>query len=131
MHPHQATAESPPTVSPPEAGPGRRVARPGQWRLATRLTLAVIALAIPLELIVLWSGLSSVEERRAAELENAVLIGQALAAVVDGFAGDLQSTTLSTAIALGTQPGPLNQDTCRRAPLASSRPSTQRCVRCS
>src|SRR5687768_13242510 len=49
--------------------PGRRhAARSGQWRLATRFTVAVVALAIPLELIVLLSGLSSLQERRAAEL---------------------------------------------------------------
>lgn len=101
-----------PATSPAGQPSGRRrAARPGQWRLATRFTLAVVALAIPLELIVLWSGLSGLRERRAAELQNAVLIAQALAAVVDGFAGDLESTTFSTAIALGAQPGPLNQDT--------------------
>jgi hypothetical protein len=108
MQSFQATDETP----TPESGtPRRRVARSGQWRLATRFTLAVIALAIPLELIVLWSGLGLLQERRAAELENAVLIGQALATVVDGFAADLESSTLSTAIALGAQSGPLDQDT--------------------
>jgi PAS domain S-box-containing protein len=97
-----------PAFSP---GPGDRVrdARPGQWRLATRLTLVVVALLVLLESIVLWTALAGVQERRDAELEDTVLIGQAIAAVVDGFASDLQSTTLATAFALGSQPGPLDQ----------------------
>jgi PAS domain S-box-containing protein len=84
---------------------------PARWRLVSQITLVVVALVIPLEMIVLWSGVANLEERRAAELEHSVLVGQALAAVVDGFAGDLQSSTLSTAIALGSQPGQLDQPT--------------------
>jgi hypothetical protein len=105
----QAKTEAP--DSAPSPGPGNRVrvARPGQWRLATRLTLAVVALLIPLEAIVLWTAYAGIQERREAELTNSVLIGQALAAVVDGFASDLQSTTFAAAFGLGSQPGPLDQ----------------------
>jgi PAS domain S-box-containing protein len=109
----EATAEpSPPLVAPEDRrAPRRWLTRPDHWRLASRLTLAVVAMAIPLELIILWTAITGIEERRAAELENAVLVGQALAAVVDGFARDLQSTTFAVATSLGAQPGPLDQDT--------------------
>ena len=88
-----------------------RIGAPKQWRLWTRISLVVVALVVAVEVIVGWTGLASLEERRATELEHAVLVGQAIAAVVDGFAADLQSTTLSTAIALGVQPGPLDPAT--------------------
>lgn len=81
----------------------------GRLRLGTRLTLAVVALLVPLELLVFFTGRHSLDERRAAELENAVLVGQALAAVVDGFASDLQSSILPLAFALGSQTWPLEQ----------------------
>jgi PAS domain S-box-containing protein len=68
-----------------------------------------VALAIPLELIVFGTALAGIEERRRAELENAVLVGQALGTVVDSFALSLQSTTQATAQTLGAVPGPLDQ----------------------
>ena len=57
--------------------PPADTSRPGwfsRWRLATRLTVAVVALALPLELLVIGSAINGVLERRNAELDNAVLV---------------------------------------------------------
>jgi len=86
-----------------------RPSRPAQWRLTTRLTIAVVTLAVVIQLIVLATSVSGIEERREAELDNAVLVGQMLSKVVDSFASDLQGTSLAMALALGSQPGPLDQ----------------------
>src|SRR5439155_27309119 len=50
-------------------------------------------------------------ERRAAEVDNAVVVGQAVAAAVDGFSHDLESTMVAAALALGAVDSPLNQQT--------------------
>jgi PAS domain S-box-containing protein len=105
----QPTTETAGQTLPPGVGSRARLAHSGQWSLATRLTLIVVALMVPLELIVLWTAFAGIQERRDAELEDAILIGQSLAAVVDGFANNLQSTTLATTFALGSQPGQLDQ----------------------
>ena len=87
----------------------------------------MVALSVPLELIVIASAIAGIQERRDAEMQNSVLVGQALAAVVDGFARDLQSTILVMALALGADEGPLDQDRpCRPSP-----PSIQRSGPCS
>lgn len=82
---------------------------PRNWRLATRLTVGVAALLVALQLIVLATYAGNLQERRDAELDNAVAVGRTLAAVVDGFTRDLEVTTLAAALALGTSSGPLNQ----------------------
>src|SRR5213082_1166753 len=80
-------------------------------RLTTRLTLAVVGLLIPLALVVIASYGAAVDERRTAEVENAVLVGQTVAAAVDGFARGLDNSTRAAALALGALETPLNQET--------------------
>ena len=126
----QATTETADPTLPTGPGTRARLLQPGQWSLATRLTLVVVALMVPLELIVLWTAFAGIQERRDAELEDAILIGQSLAAVVDGFASNLQSTTLATAFALGSQPGQLDQAWPATISDSSQR-STPRCATCS
>ena len=82
---------------------------PRSWRLATRLTVGVVALLILLQLIVLSAYANNSQERREAELANAVAVGRTLAAVVDGFARDLEVLTLATALALGADERPIAQ----------------------
>ncbi|MGH2352779.1 MAG: hypothetical protein ACRDJN_14320, partial [Chloroflexota bacterium] len=74
---------------------------PYRWGLGTRLTLAMLGLLLVVQVIVVASYRGNVEERRTAEIENAVVIGQTAAAVVDGFVRDLEGMTLATALALG------------------------------
>lgn len=84
-------------------------ARTPRIRLQTRLTLAVLALLASIYAIVLLSYQRSVGERRAAELDNAVVIGQVVAQTVEGFHRDVESTALAAALALGSRDGPLDQ----------------------
>src|SRR5215218_5340908 len=81
----------------------------GRWRLSTRITAVVLATLVPLLVIVGLSYAQLARQRRAAEVENAALIGQTVAAVVDGFARDIEGTTLASALALGPSNAPLDQ----------------------
>jgi hypothetical protein len=95
---------------------GAAAARPpiggvGRWRLSTRITAVVLATLIPLLVTVGISYAELARQRRAAEVENAALIGQTVAAVVDGFARDIEGTTLAFALALGPSNAPLDQPT--------------------
>jgi signal transduction histidine kinase len=58
---------------------------------------------------VLASYVDSVQEQRAAELEDAVIIGQSVAAVVQAFAQDLETTLLAAGLAISERSGPLDQ----------------------
>ncbi|HEU5315138.1 MAG TPA: sensor histidine kinase [Chloroflexota bacterium] len=85
-----------------------RLRRPG---IATRVTIVALAVLLAVQAILLAGYQQDLEERRAAELENAVTIGQTVAAVVDSFARDLERSTFATAFALARQDGPLDQGT--------------------
>lgn len=82
---------------------------PANWGLATRVVLAAAALFAILLAIVLLSYDQAIDERRHAEVDNAVAMGQAIATVFDGFAQDLETSTLALAIALASQNDPLDQ----------------------
>jgi signal transduction histidine kinase len=84
---------------------------PREWRLRTRLTLGVVALLLPLQLLVIASYLRDVDARRANEIDDAIVVDHTVAAVVDGFIHDLESTTLAASLALGPSDEPLNQQT--------------------
>jgi signal transduction histidine kinase len=84
---------------------------PRNWGLATRLTVGVVGLLLALQLIVLGTYAGNLRERRDTELDNAVDIARTLAAVVDAFTRDLESTTLAAALALGPSATPLDQST--------------------
>lgn len=75
------------------------------------MTIAVLALLLPLLAVVLVFYQRVAAERRAAEVGHAVIFGQAVAAVVEGFGHDLESSTLAAAIALGSRDGELDQST--------------------
>jgi signal transduction histidine kinase len=85
------------------------VLAPRRWRLATRVTAAVVLLLLPLFLVdlVIYRGID--QERRRAEMENASAIAHTVATVVDGFAHDTEDTFLAAALALGDRPGELDQ----------------------
>src|SRR5258708_1899492 len=80
-------------------------------RLATRLTLATVALLVPLYLILLAGYASGVQEQRSVEVANSVTFARMTAAVVDGFRRDLEGTLLAASLALGSRSQPLDQDT--------------------
>jgi signal transduction histidine kinase len=83
-----------------------RLRRPG---IATRLTLVALVVLLAIQAILVAGYQQDLEERRAAELENAIAIGQTVAAVVDSFARDLERSTFATAFALARLEGPLDQ----------------------
>ena len=82
---------------------------PRRWRLATRVTVAVILLLLPLFLADLLAYRGIDEERRRAELENATTIAYTVATVVDGFARDIEGAFLAAALALGDRSDELDQ----------------------
>src|SRR5688572_597592 len=70
------------------------------WRLRTRLALALLAVFAPIAILVVVSHLENLNEQRDQRAENFGTIGETIAAVVDGFARDLESFSLSTTITL-------------------------------
>lgn len=77
--------------------------RPG-WGLGTRLALVTSLFAIPLVIVAILTYRANIDERRAAEARNALLIAQTVAATVDGFTRDLENLTLAVALGLGPAP---------------------------
>lgn len=71
------------------------------WRLRTRLALALLAVFAPIAILVVVSHLENLNEQRDQRAENVGTIGETIAALVDGFARDLESFSLSTSITLG------------------------------
>jgi signal transduction histidine kinase len=71
----------------------------------------MIALLVVLQVIVVATYRQNLEERRAVEVENAIVVGQTVAAVVEGFARDLEGLSLAAALALGAREAPLDQAT--------------------
>jgi signal transduction histidine kinase len=65
------------------------------------LALALLAVFAPLAVLVIVSHLENLEDQRNQRAENFGTIGETIAAVVDGFARDLESFSLSTTITLG------------------------------
>ena len=98
-----ATAEDPPAA-------GARNA-PHGWSLTTRVVTAASGLLAMLLVTLLLTYAESANERRSAEVRNAVETGQAVAGIVDGFAREIQTSLLSVAIGIAAQPGELNQAT--------------------
>jgi signal transduction histidine kinase len=79
-------------------------------RLATRLTLATLALLLPIYLILLAGYAAGIQEQRTTLVSDSVVFGQMAAAVVDGFRRDLEGTLLAASLALGDSPRSLDQD---------------------
>ncbi|MEO8633480.1 MAG: ATP-binding protein [Chloroflexota bacterium] len=81
----------------------------GPWSLASRLTLLVAVVAIPVLLIISLSYLDEVRERRASELDTATRSARNGASIVDGFLRDLENTTFAMAGVLGGATAPYSQ----------------------
>ncbi|MCC6628010.1 MAG: sensor histidine kinase [Chloroflexi bacterium] len=90
----------------PLAWPG-----PRRWRLATRLTVAMLALLLLLQGLGLIAASWQAQERRAAEQAQGVALAETLASFVGGYAADLEHLTLAAALALGAADQPLDQAT--------------------
>ncbi len=82
---------------------------PTHWSLATRVALASVALLVVLLVIVVTNFQQANDERRTAEVNNAYDTAQAVAGIVDGFASDLETAMLATALQFSDRPGPVDQ----------------------
>lgn len=74
------------------------------WRLRTRLALALLAVFIPISILLIVTHLENLDERRTSRVENFRTISETIAALIDGFARDMESLALSTTITLGEVP---------------------------
>lgn len=73
------------------------------------MTVAVIALLIPLQVAVVASNVRTSDERRLEEVHNAELVGENVVEVLDGFLRSLEGTTLAIALSVGNQARPIDQ----------------------
>ncbi|HUG56361.1 MAG TPA: sensor histidine kinase [Candidatus Limnocylindrales bacterium] len=80
-----------------------------RWGLATRMTLAVVVLLIPLQVAIVASNVRTSDERRLEEVHNAELVGENVVEVLDGFLRSLEATTLAIALAVANQTRPIDQ----------------------
>src|SRR5437667_256039 len=88
-----------------------RVLLPHYWRLSTRLTAAmVVVLGLLLGFSFITYG-QLLRQRRGDELANATAITETVAAQIDGFVRDIESSTLAIAQGLAIQNVPLTQRT--------------------
>src|SRR5438093_1285637 len=88
-----------------------RALLPHHWRLSTRLTAAmVVVLGLLLGFSFITYG-QLLRQRRGDELANATAITETVAAQIDGFVRDIESTTLAIAQGLAIQNVPLTQRT--------------------
>ena len=88
-----------------------RALLPHHWRLSTRLTAAmVVVLGLLLGFSFITYG-QLLRQRRGDELGNATAITGTVAAQIDGFLRDIESTTLAIAQGLAIQDVPLTQRT--------------------
>jgi signal transduction histidine kinase len=72
--------------------------------LRTRLTLLIVFLLLPLQLVVLGSYARTASERRTNELDNAALIAENAAAAVEAFVRDIEGTGVAMSTALASVP---------------------------
>ena len=72
--------------------------------LRTRLTLLIVFLLLPLQLVILGSYARTASERRANELNNAAFIAENAAAAVEAFVRDIEGTGVAMATALASVP---------------------------
>ncbi|MDQ2952719.1 MAG: ATP-binding protein [Chloroflexota bacterium] len=85
------------------------------WRrpssLSARLTLLVLALAVPMLIVIALSYSDALHDRRTVETNAATFAARNSASIVEGFLRDLESTTYATAGLLGSSSGALDQAT--------------------
>jgi signal transduction histidine kinase len=90
-------------------GTWARLRRVGGWSFRRRLSLLIAALLVPLISLTAYGYQSTADERRTAELQGASIVAQAIAGS-EGFARDLEGTTLATALALDGWGAALTQE---------------------
>ena len=74
------------------------------WRLRTRLALALLIIFVPVSALIVISHLEGLSGRRDSEIENYQALGGTVAALIDGYARDLESFTLSVTTTFGEVP---------------------------
>lgn len=84
---------------------------PRNWRLLTSLTVTGALLLVLLVSFTFITFREVFSERREAEIDNAVSLGRTIAAEVDRFVNDLDTTTLAIAGTLGLEAVSLDQQT--------------------
>src|SRR5256886_934346 len=100
-----------PVTATGDSGTLVRALLPHHWRLSTRLTAAmVVVLGLLLGFSFITYG-QLLRQRRGDELGNATAITGTVAAQIDGFLRDIESTTLAIAQGLAIQNVPLTQRT--------------------
>jgi signal transduction histidine kinase len=72
--------------------------------LRTRLTLLIVFLLLPLQLVILGSYARTASERRTNELNNAAFIAENAAAAVEAFVRDIEGTGVAMSTALASAP---------------------------
>lgn len=86
--------------------------------MAVRLLIAFLVLIILLVAFSAWSYQQSRAERRTSSIDETVEAAQTTAALVRGLLRDLDSSSLAMALALGAQPGTIDQDSTAQYLLA-------------
>jgi signal transduction histidine kinase len=70
---------------------------PSTWRLRTRLMIGLLLVFLPVAGLLLYSHLEDLQDSHDARAESYASIGETTAAVVDGFAKDIETLTLTAA----------------------------------
>ena len=82
------------------------------WRrstLSARLTLLVLAVALPMLVVIAASYADALQDRRGVEIVSATHSARNAASIVEGFVRDIESTTFATAGLLSGSVRPLDQ----------------------
>ena len=74
---------------------------PRTWRLGTTLAASVVLLFVFLLSIALLTYNAMLRERRASEVESAVIVARSMAAQVDRLLADIEGTTFTAALFMG------------------------------
>lgn len=87
----------------------RRILDPRQWALGTRLVASGLVLLAIVTVLTLASYRRAVDQRRRAEVDNALVITRTMSGTVEAFVRDVEATVQSLARVLGEQAAPLSQ----------------------
>jgi signal transduction histidine kinase len=68
---------------------------PSTWRLRTRLVIGLLLVFVPVAALVVYTHLEDLQDSHDARAESYAAIGETTASVVDGFAHDIETLTLS------------------------------------
>jgi signal transduction histidine kinase len=76
---------------PEQAGP----LSPSTWRLRTRLMIWLLLVFVPVAALLVYTHLEDLQDSHDARVESYAAIGETTASVVDGFARDIETLTLT------------------------------------